>query len=78
MISLVNSYERFRGGTMLPELLFTKSRHCNTGTCVEVAPLTTGEVAVRDSKNPNNPPLIFTRDEWTDFLKAVKEGDFVY
>ena len=63
---------------MLPELLFAKSRHCNSGTCVEVAFLPTDEVAVRDSKNPGTEPLIFTKDEWVDFLAGVKEGDFVH
>ncbi|MFF5207979.1 DUF397 domain-containing protein [Streptosporangium sp. NPDC000396] len=43
--------------------------------CVEVANLTGGRRAVRDSKDPNDPALIFTSEEWTAFMNAVKTGD---
>ncbi len=44
-------------------------------SCVEVAPVQ-GYVAVRDSKNPHGPNLVFTRDEWAAFTSGVKTGDF--
>jgi hypothetical protein len=40
---------------------------------VEVAPVA-GAVAVRDSKNPVGPQLIFTRPAWTAFLEGLKGG----
>jgi hypothetical protein len=47
----------------------------NGGNCVEVA--TVGAtVAVRDSKDPNKGVLVFTRNEWKDFLDATKGGEF--
>ncbi|MFO7249560.1 MAG: DUF397 domain-containing protein [Actinomycetes bacterium] len=45
------------------------------GNCVEVATNLKGVVAVRDSKDRGGPVLVFTRDEWRDFLAAVKAGD---
>jgi Domain of unknown function (DUF397) len=44
------------------------------GSCVEVAFLHL--VAVRDSKDPDGPALIFTVDEWVDFTEGVKLGEF--
>jgi len=44
------------------------------GNCVEVATNLKGVVAVRDSKDRSGPVLVFTRDEWRDFLAAVKAG----
>ncbi|HEY1346575.1 MAG TPA: DUF397 domain-containing protein, partial [Streptosporangiaceae bacterium] len=41
------------------------------GQCVEVAPVA-GAVAVRDSKNPAGPRLIFTRQAWAAFVEGVK------
>ena len=41
--------------------------------CVEVATLSDGGRAVRDSKDPNGPVLRFTADEWRAFLSRVRE-----
>lgn len=46
------------------------------GNSVEVMDLTAGGVAIRDSKNPDIGPLVFTRDEWTAFIGGVKLGEF--
>lgn len=43
--------------------------------CVEVA-RKSGQVAVRDSKNPNQPFLRFSNEEWSAFLKGAKAGQF--
>jgi hypothetical protein len=48
----------------------------NGGNCVEVARNLPGAVAVRDSKNPDGPKLIFTPDEWHAFVAGVKDGEF--
>jgi hypothetical protein len=46
----------------------------NGGHCVEVASNLPGGIAVRDSKNPEGPALIFSPDEWFIFLKRLKRG----
>jgi hypothetical protein len=48
----------------------------NGGNCVEVALNLPGIVAVRDSKNPDGPALIFTPDEWRAFLSGARAGEF--
>jgi len=46
--------------------------------CVEVAREYTNRpmVAVRDSKNPTGPVLLFTRQEWAAFLDGARKGEF--
>lgn len=44
--------------------------------CVEVADNLPGVVAVRDSKDPHGPALVFTPDGWRAFTGAVKHGEF--
>jgi hypothetical protein len=51
------------------------SRSSGNGQCVEVADLGDA-VAVRDSKDPSGPALIFTPDEWAAFLHGTKDGEF--
>ncbi|HEY1914123.1 MAG TPA: DUF397 domain-containing protein [Streptosporangiaceae bacterium] len=46
----------------------------NGGTCVEVARNLRGAVAVRDSKNPEGPKLIFAPEDWQRFAAGVKAG----
>ena len=54
-----------------------KSRASNpTGSCVEVAELASGEIAVRNSRNPTGPALIYTRAEIAAFLTGAKNGEF--
>ncbi|MGW5154673.1 DUF397 domain-containing protein [Nonomuraea wenchangensis] len=48
----------------------------NGGQCVEVAMNLPGVVAVRDSKDPDGPKLLFTRDEWKAFIGGVMDGEF--
>jgi hypothetical protein len=45
----------------------------NGGACVEVARNLPGVVAVRDSKNPAGPALVFTQDEWAAFTAALRD-----
>ncbi|MEU8272555.1 DUF397 domain-containing protein [Sphaerisporangium sp. NPDC049002] len=44
----------------------------NGGQCVEVAANLPGVVAVRDSKNSDDPPLIFASAEWRSFIGGLK------
>ncbi len=50
----------------------TSTRSSGNGQCVEVATNLPGIVAVRDSKDPDGPKLIFTRTEWAAFVRGVK------
>jgi hypothetical protein len=54
-----------------------KSSHSggNGGDCVEVARELPTAVAVRDSKDPDGPRLIFTPQAWAAFTAAVRTGD---
>lgn len=46
------------------------------GNCVEVAFLADGNVAMRNSRQPDGPALIFTRTEWDAFLGGARDGEF--
>ena len=48
----------------------------NGGDCVEVARNLPGVVAVRDSKDPAGPALVFAPDEWRAFTAGVTAGEF--
>ncbi len=51
------------------------SRSGAEGNCVQVA-FVAGQVAVRDSKNPQGPALVFGRRAWDAFICAAKDGRF--
>ncbi|WP_217237951.1 DUF397 domain-containing protein [Streptomyces sp. AC555_RSS877] len=54
-----------------------KSRHSNAeGNCVEVATLGDGGVAVRNSRHPDGPALVYTPAEVAAFVAGAKEGEF--
>ncbi|MGI5269041.1 DUF397 domain-containing protein [Nonomuraea sp. CA-218870] len=46
------------------------------GDCVEVADNLPDIVAVRDSKDPHGPTLVFNPSEWKAFVSGVKGGEF--
>ncbi|CAJ64974.1 MULTISPECIES: DUF397 domain-containing protein [Frankia] len=53
-----------------------KSSHSATQTnCVEIARVA-DVVAVRDSKDPDGPVLVFTPSEWAAFLAGARDGEF--
>jgi hypothetical protein len=54
-----------------------KSRHSNpNGSCVEVAGLPGGVLAIRNSRDPVGPALIYSADGIAAFIRAAKEGQF--
>lgn len=64
--------------TPSPEhLRWVKSTYsAGEGQCIEWAPdraAATGEVPVRDSKDPDGPVLSFTEDSWTGFVKFAAD-----
>jgi hypothetical protein len=52
------------------------SRSNGAAECVEVADHLVGIVAVRDSKDPHGPALVFGADEWRAFIRHMKAGTF--
>ena len=54
-----------------------KSQASNpSGSCVEVAALDDGAVALRNSRHPSGPALIYTRAEIEAFLIGARNGEF--
>ena len=54
-----------------------KSRRSNSqGACVEMARLADGGVAVRNSRDPDGPALIYTRAEIEALIGGARDGDF--
>jgi Domain of unknown function (DUF397) len=63
--------------TDLSGVRWQKSRRSNSqGNCVELAKLADGDVAVRNSRYPDGPALIYTRAEIEALILGAKDGDF--
>lgn len=45
------------------------------GQCVEIASAA-GRIAIRDSKDPDGPVLIYTTSEFKAFLQGARNGEF--
>jgi hypothetical protein len=58
------------------EITFKKSSFCQDGGCVEVAALPSGDIALRDAKDPSLPAHVFNRAEWAAFVAGVRNGEF--
>jgi hypothetical protein len=82
-----NLYLLERGGKMkitngaaateLGPVAWRKSRASNpSGNCVEVAELPDGQIAVRNSRYPDGPALVYTQAEIAAFLTGVRNGEF--
>lgn len=59
-----------------PHIWHNAGNCTNTGSCVQVAALSGGGAAIRDSKHPQGPELHFDAAEWSAFLAAAKAGEF--
>ena len=61
----------------LGDVRWMKSWHSNpNGACVELAALPSGEIAMRNSRFPAGPVLLYTPAEITAFLAGAKDGVF--
>ncbi len=61
----------------LPVTRWRKSQASNpSGCCVEVAELPGGAIAVRNSRDPSGPALVYTRAEIGAFLTGTENGEF--
>ena len=47
----------------------------HNGQCVEIAS-TTSKIAIRDSKDPDGPILVYTPAEFKAFLDGARNGEF--
>lgn len=53
--------------------MWKKSSYSNAlGNCVETK-LSSTDADVRDSTNPDGPVLSFSRPDWEQFLRAIKQ-----
>jgi hypothetical protein len=59
----------------LSDAVWRKSSRSGANGCVEVA-LVSDRIAVRDSKDPHGPTLLFTAHEWQAFLTGIRAGEF--
>jgi hypothetical protein len=63
--------------TDLEDVSWKKSHRSNSqGNCVELAQLPDGNVAVRNSRHPAGPALLYTQAEIQALIIGAKAGDF--
>jgi hypothetical protein len=67
---------RYSGqAAQLADAVWHKSSYSNpNGECVEMAPLPSGDVAVRDSKHAGGPVLVISPAQWRTLLARVRGG----
>jgi hypothetical protein len=72
-------FEIYNGmpATALQGATWQKSQRSNSqGACVEMARMQDGTVAVRNSRFPDGPALVYTRAEIEALILGAKDGDF--
>jgi len=69
------SYSNSNGGNCVEVGVWRKASYStsNGGACVEVG-VAGRVIAVRDSKDPDGPKLVFGQAEWKAFAAQVKAG----
>ena len=73
---MVTTYNGMPAGE-LGDVRWQKSQHSNpNGACVELAALPSGDIAMRNSRFPVGPVLLYTQAEITAFLAGAKDGEF--
>ncbi|PWV58191.1 DUF397 domain-containing protein [Nocardiopsis sp. L17-MgMaSL7] len=63
--------------TELTEASWQKAKRSNSqGACVEMARLSDGSIAMRNSRFPTGPALVYTQEEIDCLILGAKDGDF--
>jgi hypothetical protein len=70
------SYNGMPAGELAGARWRKSGRSSAQGNCVEPATLPGGGVAVRNSRDPEGPALVFTDAELDAFVGGAKDGDF--
>lgn len=70
------AYNGMPAGELYGVQWWKSGRSSAQGNCVELAQLPVAGVAVRNSRDPEGPALVFTDAELDAFLAGVKDGDF--
>jgi hypothetical protein len=75
---MLNPYNGMPAATLTQNgARWIKSQHSNSqGNCVEMAELPGGSIAVRNSRYPEGPALIYTRPEIEALILGAKDGEF--
>jgi hypothetical protein len=61
----------------LPDVTWVKSSHSSSqGNCVELAKLSGGRIAMRNSRFPGGPTLIYTTSEFATLVNGAKRGEY--
>ena len=73
----MDGFDNGMAASLLRRCAWQKSVRSNpSGNCVEMAELPSGEIAMRNSRHPDGPALIYTRAEIEAFINGAKDGDF--
>ena len=74
---MMNGVHNGMSAGSLAGAVWRKSTHSGVqGNCVEVASLGDGGFAVRNSRFPEGPALVFTAAEMAAFVAGAKDGEF--
>lgn len=72
---ITSSYSAGNGACV--QMGWEKSSYsADTAACVEVGTCSRHGVLIRDSKNPDGPVLLFTKEVWATFIAGVKANEF--
>jgi len=73
----VRSFDNGVRASSISGVTWIKSERSNqSGNCIEVAQLPSGGVALRNSRYPDGPALVYTQAEMAAFVEGAKDGDF--
>ncbi|MEW5655249.1 DUF397 domain-containing protein [Streptomyces cinereoruber] len=71
-------YRNGMAASSLEGVVWVKSQASNhQGDCVQLAALPDGSIAMRNSRDPQGPALIYTRAEIAAFVSGAKDDEFM-